>query len=240
MRKKLIPFLSILFFTAGCYIYKPYTGNTDSTTNDASAAQSKSLRDPRSKTPVTGVSDSKNIPPKDQGQRLVGEDKKAENDERMETQRNGEGGKMEEENRRTKEQEVRRAKEEEIKRNKDIESAGNREKGKVVMDDGLIAPETVGISPVGDTAGDLKSKIQPNKYYKISVQERQYKIQADQWEGDTLVSHIIRKPKKVLKFHQNQIDEETLEERIFSKPYSDLITVGSYVAAGAAVLLLVL
>lgn len=86
----------------------------------------------------------------------------------------------------------------------------------------------------------LKIKIQPNKYYRIAVEGNRYKIQADQWEGDTLVSHILRKPEKVLRFHKDQIDEEALEERRFSKPFSDLFTVGAYVAGGAAVLLLVL
>lgn len=86
----------------------------------------------------------------------------------------------------------------------------------------------------------LKAKIQPNKYYKITVDQKEYKIQADQWEGDTLVSHILRKPNRVLRFHENQIDEELLKERRFSKAYSDLFTVGAYAAGGAAVLLLLL
>lgn len=86
----------------------------------------------------------------------------------------------------------------------------------------------------------LKAKIIAGNYYKITAEEREYKIQADQWEGDTLVSHILRKPKKVLKFHENQIDEELVKERVFSKPYSDVITVGSYAAGGAAILLLLL
>lgn len=236
MKKKLIPFLTILFFTAGCYIYKPYSGNTDSKTGDSGAAQARSLRDSRPNTPVTGVSDSQGAP-RNRNQGPTQEEMKMKNEELKKT---GSG----EDDRKMKEGEIRRQKEEEIKKNRELESVGDRGKGKVVpeaMDDGSIPPEAVGISPAGGvTSGDLKSKIQPNKYYKISVQERQYKIQADQWEGDSLVSHIIRKPKKVLKFHQNQIDEETLEERRFSKPYSDLITVGSYVAAGAAVLLLVL
>lgn len=232
MKKKLIPFLTILFFTAGCYIYKPYSGNNDSQTGIAKDA--KSLKDTRPNTPVTGVSDSQGAP-RNRNQGPTEEEMKMKNEEMRKTG----GG---EDSRKMKEEEIRKKKEEEIKINK--ESEGDRGKGKVVMgamDDGSIPQEAVGISPVGGvTGGGLKSKIQPNKYYKISVQERQYKIQADQWEGDTLVSHIIRKPKKVLKFHQNQIDDETLEERRFSKPYSDLITVGSYVAAGAAVLLLVL
>lgn len=91
-----------------------------------------------------------------------------------------------------------------------------------------------------ESTDSLKIKIQPNKYYKISAEGKQYKIQADQWEGDTLVSHILRKPEKVLRFHSNQIEEELLMERRFSKPFSDLITVGAYVVGGVAVLLLVL
>src|SRR5690606_11724284 len=99
--------------------------------------------------------------------------------------------------------------------------------------------ESEGIS-VSSEIDSIKIKIQPTKYYKITVEEKQYKIQADQWEEDTLVSHILRKPKKVLRFHKDQIDEEALLERRFSKPFSDLFTVGAYVAGGAAVLLLVL
>lgn len=236
MKKKLIPFLTILFFTAGCYIYKPYSENTESRTADSGAAQARSLRDSRPNTPITGGSDSQGAP-RNKNQRLTEEEIKMKNEKLKEI-----GGN--EDSQKVKEEETRRQKEEEIKRKRELESGDDRGKGKVVldtMDDGSILPEPVGISPAeGATSGSLKSKIQPNKYYKISVQDRQYKIQADQWEGDTLISHVLRKPKKVLKFHQNQIDEESLEERRFSKPYSDLITVGSYVAAGAAVLLLVL
>lgn len=86
----------------------------------------------------------------------------------------------------------------------------------------------------------LKEKIQPNKYFKISVAEKQYKIAVEKWEGDTLMAHVLRQPDKKLKFHENQIDEENLLERRFSKSYSDLLTIGSYVVGGAVVLLLVL
>ena len=99
--------------------------------------------------------------------------------------------------------------------------------------------KTLSNAQSGET-DSMKIKIQPNKYYKIAVEGKNYKIQADQWEGDTLVSHILRKPKKVLRFHKDQIDEEALQERRFSKAFSDLFTVGAYVAGGAAVLLLVL
>jgi len=93
---------------------------------------------------------------------------------------------------------------------------------------------------ITSTEDSLKIKIRPNLYYRILADGKKYKIQADQWEGDTLVSHILRKPKKVLRFHKNQIDEENLEERRFSKPLSDVITVGSYVTGGVVLLLLVL
>lgn len=86
----------------------------------------------------------------------------------------------------------------------------------------------------------LKEKIKPNKYYKITVADKQYKIEVNKWEGDTLMANVLRQPKKELKFHENQIDAENLLERRFSKSYSDLFTIGAYVVGGAAVLLLFL
>lgn len=86
----------------------------------------------------------------------------------------------------------------------------------------------------------LKQKLQPTKYYKIHADGTQYKIQVDGWEGDTLKAHVLRKPHKELRFHENQIDEETVLSRRFSKPFSDLFTVGSYAVGGAVILLLVL
>ncbi|MFA5620413.1 MAG: hypothetical protein WDA08_08920 [Weeksellaceae bacterium] len=87
---------------------------------------------------------------------------------------------------------------------------------------------------------DIKEMIVPNKIYKIMVEEKRYKIQADQWEGDTLVSHKLRNAEKTYRFHKDQIEKESVEQRRFSKPYSDIITVGAYVATGAGVLLLLL
>lgn len=86
----------------------------------------------------------------------------------------------------------------------------------------------------------IKGKLQPNKYYKITALGNQYKIQVDKWEGDTLVSHKIRKPEKVYRHHMNDIEEEAILERRFSKPFSDLLTVGAYASGAAIVLLLVL
>jgi len=86
----------------------------------------------------------------------------------------------------------------------------------------------------------IKQKLQPTKYYKITVDHKEYKIQVDGWEGDTLKAHKLRNPEKAYKFHENQIIEESIKSRRFSKPFSDLFTVGAYAAGGAAVLLLVL
>ena len=55
-----------------------------------------------------------------------------------------------------------------------------------------------------------------------------------------MVSHIIRKPQKEVKLHKDEINEELILERRFSKPFSDLFTVGAYAAGAAAVLLIVL
>ncbi len=86
----------------------------------------------------------------------------------------------------------------------------------------------------------IKGRLQPNKYYKITALGNQYKIQVDKWEGDTLVSHKIRKPNKQFKFHKDDIEEEAILERRFSKPFSDLLTVGAYASGAAIVLLLIL
>ncbi|SMC46423.1 hypothetical protein [Moheibacter sediminis] len=90
------------------------------------------------------------------------------------------------------------------------------------------------------TEAGIKSKLLPNKYYKITALDHQYKIQVDKWEGDTLVSHKIRKPGKVYRHHMNDIQEESILERRFSKPFSDLFTIGAYASGAAIVLLLIL
>ncbi|RRQ45139.1 hypothetical protein [Chryseobacterium sp. SC28] len=85
----------------------------------------------------------------------------------------------------------------------------------------------------------IEEKLQPNKFYKIDVAGQSYKIQVDQWASDTLVAHVIHKPKKILKFHKNQIDQSTIAERRFSKRTADIITVVAYIAIGVGVWALV-
>ncbi len=86
---------------------------------------------------------------------------------------------------------------------------------------------------------NIQEKLETNKYFKIEVGGKPYKIQVDKWESDTLVAHVIHKPKKILKFHKNQIDQSTIAERRFSQPTADIITVVAYVAIGVGIWALV-
>lgn len=80
-----------------------------------------------------------------------------------------------------------------------------------------------------------EEKLEANKYFKIEAGGRPYKIQVDKWESDTLVAHVIHKPKKILKFHKNQINQSTITERRFSQPTADIITVVAYAAVGVGI-----
>lgn len=86
---------------------------------------------------------------------------------------------------------------------------------------------------------DIKDRLEANKFFKIEVEGRPYKIQVDKWESDTLVAHVIHKPKKILKFHKNQINQGTIAERRFSQPTADIITVVAYAAIGVGIWALV-
>ena len=85
----------------------------------------------------------------------------------------------------------------------------------------------------------VQQKLEPNKYFKVEVGGQPYKIQVDKWDSDTLVAHVVNKPKKVLKFHKNQINQSTIAERRFSQPTADIITVVAYAAAGVGIWALV-
>lgn len=86
---------------------------------------------------------------------------------------------------------------------------------------------------------NIQDKLEVNKYFKIDVGGKPYKIQVDKWDSDTLVAHVIHKPKKILKFHKNQIDQSTIAERRFSNPTADIITVVAYASIGVGIYLLV-
>ncbi len=85
----------------------------------------------------------------------------------------------------------------------------------------------------------ITEKLEPNKYYKIDVADRSYKIQVKQWESDSLVANVIHKPKKILKFHKNQINQSTIAERRFSQPVADILTVAAYTGIGVGIWALV-
>jgi len=85
----------------------------------------------------------------------------------------------------------------------------------------------------------VTEKLEAGKFFKIDVADRSYKIQVDKWESDTLVAHVIHKPKKILKFHKNQINQSTIAERRFSQPVADIITVTAYAGIGVGIWALV-
>ena len=210
-------FLLLVFVLTSCYVYKPYTGVEAETSNN-----SNSMRSTKAASIIErgqpGQPASRQRGPENPGKSVVSGDVKGQEKTEDPTHTT------------PQDLEIQKAKELEMKM--EAEAAAKRANEEGIAN---VKTKEAILSELG-----LKQKIKANKYYKISVAEKQYKIQADQWEGDTLVAHILRKPKKVLRFHENQIDEEELLERRFSKSYSDIFTVGSYVGVGAAVLLLLL
>ncbi|PIF46476.1 hypothetical protein CLU96_3514 [Chryseobacterium sp. 52] len=85
---------------------------------------------------------------------------------------------------------------------------------------------------------NIQEKLVPNKNFRINVEGKSYKIIVDRWEKDSLVAHSIHNPKKILKFHKNQINSEKIAEKRFSKPLSDIITITAYAAIGVGIYLL--
>jgi hypothetical protein len=82
---------------------------------------------------------------------------------------------------------------------------------------------------------NIQEKLAPNKNVKINVDGKSYKIIVDKWESDSLVAHPVHNPKKILKFHKNQINSEKIAEKRFSQPIADIITVTAYAAIGAGI-----
>lgn len=83
----------------------------------------------------------------------------------------------------------------------------------------------------------VKSIIKEKGYYTLEVFDRDYKIEAKNWVGDTLIAHKKGNPKKEYKF--NERDIQNLKVRQFSKGRSDALTVTAYVIAGVTIFLLV-
>ncbi|MGE8431192.1 hypothetical protein [Chryseobacterium joostei] len=86
---------------------------------------------------------------------------------------------------------------------------------------------------------NIQEKLAPNKNVKIDVNGKSYKVIVDRWESDSLVAHPVHQPKKILKFHKNQINAEKIAEKRFSQPIADIITVTAYAGIGALIWYLV-
>ncbi|KFF03069.1 hypothetical protein [Chryseobacterium luteum] len=85
---------------------------------------------------------------------------------------------------------------------------------------------------------NVQETLAPNKKFKINVDDKSYKIIVDKWESDSLVAHPVNNPKKILKFHKNQINSEKIAEKRFSQPIADILTVTAYAAIGVGIYLL--
>ncbi len=86
------------------------------------------------------------------------------------------------------------------------------------------------------TGINLKTFIQPKEFYRLDNHGTIYKIEAKKWEGDTLHAIVKGKPKKELKFHENEISD--LKIRKFSKGKSDMITIAAYALGGVGLFIL--
>lgn len=86
---------------------------------------------------------------------------------------------------------------------------------------------------------NIQETLAPNKNVKIDVDGKSYKIIVDRWESDSLVAHAVYNPKKILKFHKNQINSEKIAEKRFSQPIADIITVTVYAGIGVLIWALV-
>lgn len=115
-------------------------------------------------------------------------------------------------------------------------SLADENQGKIASSRGMRNPKIREKKPKPTNTTEI---LEAGKYFKIDAADRSYKIQVDKWEGDTLVAHVIHKPKKILKFHRNQINKETIAERRFSQPVADIITVTAYAGIGVGIWALV-
>ncbi|WP_106915327.1 hypothetical protein [Chryseobacterium aurantiacum] len=86
---------------------------------------------------------------------------------------------------------------------------------------------------------NIQDKLAPNKNVKIDVNGKSYKVIVDRWESDSLVAHPVHQPKKILKFHKNQINADKIAEKRFSQPIADILTVTAYAGIGALIWYLV-
>lgn len=97
-----------------------------------------------------------------------------------------------------------------------------------------LNPQATAVAPI-----NIQEKLSANKNVKIDVDGKSYKVIVDRWESDSLVAHPVKNPKKILKFHKNQINAEKIAEKRFSQPIADIITVAAYAGIGVGIYFLV-
>lgn len=90
-------------------------------------------------------------------------------------------------------------------------------------------------SPQMPVPVNVQEKLTPKKNVRIDVDGKTYKVIVDRWESDSLVAHPVHNPKKILKFHKNQINGEKIAEKRFSQPIADIITVVVYAGIGVLI-----
>ncbi len=88
----------------------------------------------------------------------------------------------------------------------------------------------------GEKPPTIEQEIQPQKMYNIFSQGKEYKVQAIEWDGDSLVTYEKRNPKKIKKFAKSDING--VEHRQFSRGRSDALTFGIYGLAAVIIVLL--
>ncbi|MGG7548984.1 hypothetical protein ACQ7CX_00045 [Chryseobacterium arthrosphaerae] len=112
-------------------------------------------------------------------------------------------------------------------------------KAAVLADNNSMQAKSIPAQSPAPAPINIQEKLAPNKNVKIDVDRKSYKVIVDRWESDSLVVHPVRNPKKVLKFHKNQINSEKIAEKRFSQPIADIITVTAYAGIGALIWFLV-
>lgn len=218
--------LPVLFLTTSCYIYRPYAEKEEKSGGNATvspAAGSLSLMDSNEKTRQKSTLNPEAAREQDEKEKMK-QQKKQEQQE-AEKQKRESAGKSDENGRVSPNME--------LSSSKNTNLDGGRNKGRQDINSSDSSEPKI-------VEKGIKGKLEPSKFYKITARDKQFKIQVDKWDGDSLVAHIIRKPEKQIKLHKDEINEELILERRFSRPFSDLFTVGAYAAGAAAVLLIVL
>lgn len=81
-----------------------------------------------------------------------------------------------------------------------------------------------------------KTVIKEKEFYQIKVLDKETKIEAVKWQGDTLVAQVKGQPKNILKVHEKDIED--FKVRKFSKSRSDAMTIAAYATAGLGLFLL--